>query len=156
MVGLAGGQEEQPAPLAGVQLQVEPHRARGVRQRHLHVAVPEERGWGEKGEGQAEEDTPPASPVSVGGVNLEPPKPIHQFFPVCPVAGCWSPAAWEDPQGVCFLIFLGEGVSRGRVVKQRWCFSLPMQHLAEPSPLLLGQGRCSIACHRAEFLSVRR
>lgn len=50
VVGLAGSQEEQPVPLAGQQLQVEPHRARGVRQRHLHEAVPEERGWVEKGE----------------------------------------------------------------------------------------------------------
>lgn len=59
VVGLAGGQEEQPVPLAGVQPQLEPHRARGIRQRHLHVAVPEERGWGEKGEGQAGKDTHP-------------------------------------------------------------------------------------------------
>lgn len=50
VVGLAGSQEEQPIPLAGEQLQVEPHRARGVCQRHLHEAVAKERGWGEKRE----------------------------------------------------------------------------------------------------------
>lgn len=50
VIGLASSQEEQPIALAGEELQVQPHCARGVRQRHLHEAVPKERGWGEKGE----------------------------------------------------------------------------------------------------------
>ena len=36
------------------------------------------------------------------------------------------------------------------------CFFLPVQHLEEPSTQLYGQGRCSSACHWAEFLSVSR
>lgn len=39
-------------------------------------------------------------------------------------------------------------------MRQRWFSSLPMQHLEEPSPSLLGQGRCSSACRRAKFPSV--
>lgn len=79
VVGLPGGQEEQPAALPGVQLEPQPHRPRGVRQRHLHEAVPEERDWEGKGEGQAgegplegrsqplyERDTPSSRPPVAG------------------------------------------------------------------------------------------
>jgi len=100
VVGLAGGEEEHPARLAGVQLQAQPHRARGVRQWHLHEAVPKERSCGEEGERHL------ASRICVGAVNLQPLSPPISPSPFASGQGAAAQQPGKTLRRVCFSVFI--------------------------------------------------